>query len=128
MPHSWFHENKIIANSMALTPQLFYIYKVSLSTGHFYIGQTGDLSTRLAQHISSIYDEHYESTGKRLEFHRKGAEIMQELFENEITTIKDIKKFMTVHIIGMTDSRKYALSLESMAIQDNLSNELCLNR
>jgi len=113
---------------MALTTEIFYVYRVSLDTGHFYIGQTGDLSTRLAQHIRCIHDEHYDAVSTRLEFHRKGAELMQERFGNEITAIKDIKKFMTVHIIGMTDSRKYALALESMAIEDNLQNELCLNR
>jgi predicted GIY-YIG superfamily endonuclease len=124
----WFPENKVIANSMALTPEKFYIYKISLDTGHFYIGQTGDLSTRLAHHISCIAYEHHDHTGNRLFFQVKAAELLCERFENEIQNIKDIKKFITVHIIGIVDSRKYALALEEMAINDNLSNPFCLNR
>ena len=72
MPHSWFSENKIVANSVALTLQIFYVYKVSLNTGHFYIGQTGDISSRLAQHIRGIHDCNYENTSRRLHFHAVG--------------------------------------------------------
>ena len=49
-------------------------------------------------------------------------------FGNEINSIKDVKKFMSVHIIAMTDSRKYALIIESESIKDNIDNPMCLNK
>jgi hypothetical protein len=123
-------ENKIVANSLALTKSVFYVYKLTLMEhGHYYIGCTADLSTRLKQHLSSIIDAKHNDIGNFLPFHHTAADLLCDHIDSIGFTTRPVylKRQVIMHLMAFADNRKYALALESMIIKDCISDPLCLN-
>jgi hypothetical protein len=130
MGRRYFPENKILANCFALTERFYYVYKIVIyKTGHFYIGCTGDISSRLGQHMEAICDAKRSFDGEYVYAHKKIAEILcEDGFEKHIDMVHYVKAGLSIKLIAIVaEDRKYAMEIERMAIQDSRDNPLCLN-
>lgn len=128
MARRYFPINKILANSFALTPKFYYVYRIKfIETGHFYIGCTGDLAQRLNQHLDKMLEAKSDLGGNHLPLYEKAAEIFTEQFEKWMDTSRYVRKGLDVHVIALSDTRDYAMAIERLAIDHNKSNPLCLN-
>jgi hypothetical protein len=132
----WYPESKVLAQSFAFTLKFYYVYKIEiLPTKHFYIGCTGDISTRLAQHLDKIDDammssgplgvyNFYETAGKLLMEHLGMNEYD---WDNINATRKKVRKSIFVTAVAICQEKNHAFMIESVAINENIDNPLCLN-
>lgn len=128
MPSQYFSENKIISNSIALTLKFYYVYKLILPSGHYYVGQTGDLTSRLAQHMFTIYDVKHDLAANFVPFHKKAAELLVEEFDRYYDELRHIRNnILQVRVIAFVANPEYAKMIEREEIAACSSDSLCLN-
>lgn len=130
----WYPESKVLAQSFAFTLKFYYVYKIEiLPTKHFYIGCTGDISSRLSQHLCGIDDamrssghlgvhNFYETAGKLLLEHLGEYD-----WDNICKTQKKVRQSIFVTAMAICQEKNHAFMIESVAINENIDNPLCLN-
>lgn len=115
--------------------KLIYIYKMTCKhTGHFYIGQTSSLKSRLYQHLTSIQKVMSPDVYKpiSIHFHDLMAHLLCPIFldrkNKKVSLDKFIRDSFDVYVMAIVDDSESADVLESFNIGKNIKNDLCLNK
>jgi hypothetical protein len=124
----YYPESKVLTNTFVQKDKFYYVYKITLTpSGHFYIGYTGDISSRLSQHIHGIGSSKYKDLSECNEFYRVAAELFGKEHDDYLEHLKIIRKGISVLAIAICMEPAHAKAIEKMAIQENSCNPLCLN-
>lgn len=122
------------ANGFWTPPGNFiYIYRISCNqTGHYYIGQTGDLKTRVYDHYIGVIDEATGISYKenlRQHWQSEVGKILKALYvpSKKQRVELFILKSLSVSVLAIAGDREAANVLEAHYISSGMPNDLCLN-